>query len=78
MPGWAARYPSGGMHRHRLREFSHLHEEPSSVTHNESVAFQLCQVLGDSWARGTDEIGDVLMAEGYSQERAARLFDTKL
>ncbi len=66
------------MHNHRLRKFSHLHEQPSSVTQYELVAFQLGQLLGDSWARSADELGDVLMAEGYSQERAARLFDSKV
>lgn len=66
------------MQRYRIREFSDLHEEPSSVTHKESVAFQAGQVLGDSWPRSADELGDVLMAEGYSQESAARLFDSKV
>jgi len=66
------------MQRHRLREFSDLHEEPSSVTHKESVALQQGEVLADSWARSADKLGDVLMAEGYSQECAARLFDSKV
>src|ERR1700688_1041663 len=35
-------------------------------------------MLGNSWPRGGDQDGDVLIAESYAQQRAARLLDSKV
>ena len=42
------------------------------------LALQLRQMLGDSWARSTHQIGKVLMAEKSSQQRTARLLDSEV
>src|ERR1700734_1840803 len=35
-------------------------------------------MLGNSWPRGSDQVGDVLVAEGHAQQRAARLLDSEV
>ena len=49
-----------------------------ALTNDQVLALQLSQVLGDSWPRGADEIGNVLVAERCSQKRAARFFDSEV
>jgi hypothetical protein len=41
-------------------------------------ALHLCQVLGYSWPRSADEIGQVLVAEKRSQKHAARFLDPEV
>jgi hypothetical protein len=59
------------------RDLIDTHNKLSTLTNNQVLALQLSQVLGDSWPRSADELGDVLVAEG-SQKRAARLFDSEV
>ena len=57
---------------------SRAHDQLPTLTNDPVLAVQLRQVLGDSGPRSPDEIGNILVAERSSQERAARFFDSKI
>jgi len=63
---------------HGIEELSHLHNHLSPLPNHELFPFQSRQMLGNSWPRGADQIGYILVAERYAQQRAARLLDSKV
>ncbi len=63
---------------HGIEKLGDLHNHLSSLSHHELFALQTRQMLGNSWPRGADQVGDVLMAESYPQQRAARFLDSEV
>ncbi|MGB8683961.1 MAG: hypothetical protein WCD12_13830 [Candidatus Binatus sp.] len=61
-----------------IEQLGDLHNHLSSLANHELLALQSRQMLGNSWPRGTDQVGDVLMAESYAQQRATRFLDAKV
>src|SRR6266403_2011593 len=62
----------------RLLQFGNPHHQLPSLANQEIFALQARQMLGGSRPRGPDQIGDVFVAEGYSEQRAARFLDSKI
>ena len=67
-----------GLSIHGIEKLGDLHDHLSSLAHHELFALQSRQMLGNSWPRGAHQVGDVLMAESYAQQRAARFLDSKV
>ncbi len=67
-----------GLSIHGIEKLGDLHNHLSSLADNELFALQSCQMLGNSWPRGADQVGDVLLAERYAQQGAARFLDSKV
>jgi hypothetical protein len=67
-----------GLSIHGIEKLGDLHHHLSSLAHHELFALQSCQMLGNSWPRGADQVGDVLVAEGHAQQRAPRFLDSKV
>ena len=67
-----------GLSIHGIEELGDVHDHLSSLTNHELFALQSRQMLGRSWPRGSDQVGDVLLAEGHAQQRAARFLDPKV
>ena len=68
----------GGLRFHRIEKLGDLHHHLSFLAYHELFALQSRQMLGNSWPRGSDQVGDVLVAEGHAQQRAARLLDSEV
>src|ERR1019366_82293 len=62
---------------HGIEELGDLDDHLSSLANHELFALQSRQMLGHSWPRSADEVGDVLMAERYVQQGAARFLASK-
>src|SRR6266850_2268323 len=66
------------MMTNRFLQFGNPHHQLPSLANQEIFALQACQMLGSSRPRGPDQIGDILMAERHSKQRAARFLDSKI
>ena len=67
-----------GLRIHGIEKLGDLHHHLSFLAYHELFALQSRQMLGDSWPRGSHQVGDVLVAEGHAQQRTARLLDSKV
>jgi hypothetical protein len=63
---------------HGIEELNYPHDHLSSLTNHELFALQSRQMLGDSWPRGTDHVGDVFLTEVDAKEGPTRLLDSKV
>src|SRR5271156_6881156 len=63
---------------HGIEKPDDLHHHLSFLAYHELFALQPRQMLGDSWPRGSHQVGDVLVAKGHAQQRAARFLDSKV
>lgn len=66
------------MRPNRFLELGDPHNELPSLTNHESFTLEPRQMLGHPGPRGSDQVGDVLLAESYSEQRAARFRDSKI
>ena len=67
-----------GLSIHGIEQLGDLHHHLAALPNHELFAFQSRQMLAHSWPRGADQVGDVLMAESYAQQRAARFLNSKI
>ncbi len=67
-----------GLGIHGIEKLGDLHNHLSALPNHELFALQSRQMLGNPWPRGTDQVGDVLLAESHAQQRAARILDSKV
>ena len=55
-----------GLSIHGIEKLGDLYDHLSSLANHELFALQSRQMLGNSWPRSADQVGDILMAEGYA------------
>ena len=67
-----------GLGIHGIEKLGDLHNHLSALANHELFALQSRQMLGNSWPRGAHQVADILMAEGYTEQRAARFLDSKV
>src|SRR5277367_6981513 len=67
-----------GLRFYRIEKLGDLHHHLSFLAYHELFALQSRQMFGNSWPRGSDQVGDVLVAEGHAQQRTARLLDSEV
>lgn len=60
------------------RPYSLSTQTISCLADNQMLALQLSEMFGHSRPRGSDQVCDVLMTEGGSQERAAGFLDAEV
>src|SRR5580704_9313062 len=69
---------SAGLSIHGIEKLGDLHHHLSPLPNHELFAFQSRQMLAHSWPRGADQVGNILVAERYAQQRATRFLDSKV
>ena|SRR5580692_710506 len=67
-----------GLSIHGIQKLGDVHNHLSSLANHELLALQSRQMLGNSWPRGAHQVTDVLVAEGHTEQRPARVLDSKV
>src|SRR5258708_39987762 len=67
-----------GILPNRFLQLANQYDQLSSLANYEIFALQACQMLGGSWPRRSDQVGDILVAERYPEQGAARFLDAEI